>query len=416
MSASGPSAAAAPGPPRLVRDGGPYTAILTSRAAGADLDAARSTARSRSATRPLAGITVAVKDLVAVAGQPLGAGSAVRADAAPEPADAPIVARLRACGATIVGLVTLHEFAFGVTGLNAWAGTPENPRAAGCIPGGSSSGSAVAVADGSARVAIGTDTGGSVRIPAALCGVAGFKPSGSTTYPTTGVFPLAPSLDTVGTLASTVADLAAVHAALGELPGPPVRPARVGVVRAALDDAEPAVAIAVESVLAALVRAGCELVDVSWPGGERVLEVSTTIMFAEAAATHRRGLEERSDLYGADVRERLARGEAILRSEREAADRERTRLAREARALLSTCDCVVEPTVGVLPPTAEAAAAPEVVSRLVASTRLANVARLPAASIPVGGDGPPVGLHVTAASDVATLAAAAWIEWLLDAA
>ena len=173
--------------------------------------------RARPGHRPggcLEDFTVAVKDLVSVAGHRMTAGSSLRSEVPPEPADADVVFQLRSEGAVLIGTTALHEFAFGVTGINHHTGTPINPRAPSGIPGGSSSGSAVAVAQGAARVAIGTDTGGSVRIPAALCGVIGFKPRYGS-YSLHGVYPLAVSLDHVGVIARTVGDVETVHAALG---------------------------------------------------------------------------------------------------------------------------------------------------------------------------------------------------------
>ena len=161
-----------------------------------------------------AGIRLAVKDLIDIAGVPTTAGCrAVAETAGPAEADAACMAGARAAGAAIVGKANLYELAFGASGVNEWFGTPVNPLDPGLVPGGSSSGSAVAVADGEADVAYGTDTGGSVRIPAAFCGVTGLK----TTHgrmPLTGVWPLAPSLDTVGPMARDVAGAAAGMALL----------------------------------------------------------------------------------------------------------------------------------------------------------------------------------------------------------
>ena len=155
--------------------------------------------------RPLAGrgpARVSVKDLFDVAGDVTRAGSTILADAAPAPRDAPAVARLRAAGAVIVGRTNMVEFAFGVVGANPHYGTPKNPfdRATGRVPGGSSSGAAVAVADGMCVMALGSDTRGSVRVPAALCGVTGFKPT-ARRVPRDGAFPLSYTLDSVGPLA-----------------------------------------------------------------------------------------------------------------------------------------------------------------------------------------------------------------------
>src|SRR5215469_8021290 len=160
------------------------------------------------------GPRLAVKDLIDMVGVPTTAGSrAVAETAVPAVADAACMAGARAAGAAIVGKVNLHELAFGAAGTNSWFGTPVNPLDPELVPGGSSSGSAVAVADGEADYAYGSDTGGSVRIPSAFCGMAGLK----TTYgriSTAGVWPLAPSFDTIGPIAADVAGLTAAMALL----------------------------------------------------------------------------------------------------------------------------------------------------------------------------------------------------------
>jgi aspartyl-tRNA(Asn)/glutamyl-tRNA(Gln) amidotransferase subunit A len=154
---------------------------------------------------PLAGIPISIKDLFDIRGETTSAGSVVLREAVPTSADAPAVARLRAAGAILVGRTNMTEFAFSGLGINPHFGTPLCPyqREEGCIPGGSSSGAAVSISDSMAFGALGTDTGGSVRIPAALCGVTGFKPSAHQ-VPLEGVFPLSPSLDSVGVIALTV--------------------------------------------------------------------------------------------------------------------------------------------------------------------------------------------------------------------
>jgi aspartyl-tRNA(Asn)/glutamyl-tRNA(Gln) amidotransferase subunit A len=369
---------------------------------------------------PLEGAIVGVKDLVAVAGLPLGAGSRTRAAAPPEPRDAAVVAALRAAGAVVAGTVALHELAFGVSGVNDEVGFPPNPHDAGRVPGGSSSGSAVAVADGSCDLAVGTDTGGSVRIPAALCGVVGFKPARGR-YPLDGVLPLAPSLDQVGLLARSVAGIATAHHALtgDALATPPggVAGLRIGVERAGVDAADVEVAGAIEAALGALAGAGCELVDVAWPDRDEVFEVTTTVMFAEAAAVHRALIAGPwADLLGAPVAERLRAGAAIgegdYRAARAAADRLRVR----ARAVLDIVDAVVGPTVPIVAPTIEAARRDQALPRrLVAETRLANVAGVAALSLPlpVPAGRLPVGLQVTAASDGRALAAGSALTALL---
>jgi Asp-tRNA(Asn)/Glu-tRNA(Gln) amidotransferase A subunit family amidase len=385
-------------PPRLVADGGPYVAVLGDRP-------------SRQGSGPLAGWTVAVKDIISVAGFPLRASSKQRDDVPPQRSDASVVDGLRRLGASIVGITVMHEFAFGVTGVNAYAGTPANPRSPGSLPGGSSSGSASAVAEGSARLGLGTDTGGSVRIPAALCGVVGYKPSYGL-YPIDGVFPLAPSLDHVGLLAATVADLRAVHGALGFPDTATKPPRRVGINEAELEAADTEVAASVGAALRVLERHGAKVTPVSWPARDMTFATSTLIMFSEAAAVHRSGLQSRGADYGDDIRARLLQGSAIQAWAYAAAIRHRAEIRRRTLDVLAEVDCVLGPTVGVMTPTIDDAKSPELAPRLVEFTRLANVAGVPALSIPLPADGP-VGLQMTAADDSAVLAMGAGVERLL---
>src|SRR5882757_5118330 len=181
--------------------------------------AADARARTGVSLGPLDGKIVSLKDLFDVAGEVTRAGSKVLADEGkPAAADASIVQRLRAAGAVIVAKTNMSEFAFTGIGINPHYGTPGNPADRARVPGGSSSGAAVSVADGMCDIAIGTDTGGSVRIPAALCGVTGFKPSRQR-VPTAGAFPLSGSLDSIGPLALSVADCAKADAVMaGEAP------------------------------------------------------------------------------------------------------------------------------------------------------------------------------------------------------
>jgi aspartyl-tRNA(Asn)/glutamyl-tRNA(Gln) amidotransferase subunit A len=365
---------------------------------------------------PLERTIVAVKDLVAVAGLPVGAGSRARAGAPPEPGDAAVVRALRAAGAVVAGTVALHEMAFGVSGVNDEVGFPPNPRDRSRVPGGSSSGSAVAVAERTCDVAVGTDTGGSVRIPAAFCGVVGFKPAAR--YPLDGVLPLAPTLDQVGFLARSVAEVALAHGAVTGEPGlaaaTAARP-RIGVERAGLEAADGDVAAAVARALRAMQDAGWQLVDVEWPDRAEILDVSTTIMFAEAAAVHRKLLDGPSGgLLGAPVAARFRAGAAIGDGDYRAALAVAKRLTAQVGAVLGTVDAVVGPTVPMVAPTAEAARADEALPRrIVADTRLANVAGTPAVTLPVPTDALPVGLQVTSTTDAGTLAVGGAVAALL---
>ncbi len=375
---------------------------------------------------PLDGWRLGVKDLIDVAGHPVRGGSAARAGAPAASADAPVVATLRAAGAVIVGATKLHEFAFGVTGRNATDGTAANPAAPGRVPGGSSSGSAAAVAAGEADVALGTDTGGSCRIPAACCAVVGFKPSfGSVS--TAGVLPLSPSLDHVGWLSRTVGQAVALAAVLGVVEGwdrsggatgsRPIR--RIGVHRRGLaggtaDGGEdPVVSAGFEAALERLRAAGVELVDVDWPTGEDAFPASTAIMFTEASALHRRSLADAGARYGIDVRTRLVQGAGFDPDSYVLARSAQVALRARCLAVLAGVDAVVGPTLPAVPPLLDEAVDPAVAARLVANTRLANLTGLPAVSVPVPGTVLPVGVQVEARSDGAALAAAALLEGVL---
>src|SRR5438067_8374263 len=193
-------------------------------------DAADARANTGLTLGPLDGAIVSIKDLFDVAGEPTRAGSTFLAQAPPAVQDAPIVRRLRAAGAVILAKTNMTEFAFSGVGLNPHYGTPGNPADRSRIPGGSSSGAAVAVADGMCEIAIGTDTGGSTRIPAALCGIVGFKPS-QWRVPTQGAFPLSFTLDSVAPLARSVADCALAAAIMAADEPRPLVPATLARLR-----------------------------------------------------------------------------------------------------------------------------------------------------------------------------------------
>jgi aspartyl-tRNA(Asn)/glutamyl-tRNA(Gln) amidotransferase subunit A len=250
------------------------------------------------APSPFAGIPVSIKDLFDVAGEVTTAGSVVLRDAAAAARDAPCVARLRAAGFIPIGRTNMTEFAFSGLGINPHYGTPLNPydRAAGRIPGGSSSGAAVSVTDGMAFGALGTDTGGSCRIPAALCGIVGFKPTAQR-VPTAGAFPLSTSLDSVGPLAATVACCAALDAVLagepaGGLSRFPLDGLRMAVPQTVvLDGVEPAVAHAFDAALAALRKAGARIVDIPLRELAELAQINAKggLAAAQSYAIHRTG-------------------------------------------------------------------------------------------------------------------------------
>lgn len=326
------------------------------------------------------GIRLAVKDLIDMAGLPTTAGSrAVAETAIAAEEDAPCMAGARgAPGVGIVGKVNLHELAFGASGVNGYFGTPVNPLDPACVPGGSSSGSAVAVADGEADIAYGSDTGGSIRVPAAFCGITGLK----TTHGRIslgGVWPLAPSLDTVGPMARDVAGVAAGLALLE--PGftldtaPAARAARV---RPAGPEVDPAIDAAIDD---ALVRSGLDIAETRLPGWLAAREACGVIIDAEAAESNRALLTDpsRRDLLGADVRARLDEGAAISPAELARARNYRSQWQRELTAALRGAEVLVLPTVAFYPPPIE----PRVPHPYTAFTNPVNLSGFPALALPV---------------------------------
>jgi Asp-tRNA(Asn)/Glu-tRNA(Gln) amidotransferase A subunit family amidase len=358
---------------------------------------------------PLRGWPLAVKDIFAVQGRMMGAGSAVRAGSPASESDAPIVAGLRRMGAIVVGGTVLNEFAFGATGINEVTGWARNPRDASHIPGGSSSGSAVAVAEGSARIALGTDTGGSVRIPAALCGVVGYKPAVDT-ITTLGVFPLSKTLDHVGFLANSVADIRRVHeAVVGALVGGR-QLRRIGLVHDEVDGSDPQVANRMEPTIRALSRSGVEVVPVSLPSAEDAHAVSTTIMFSEAASVHEAGIIASPELYQEATLGRLLQGAAIPATTYLRAIHHRDAMRASVGLLLQDVDALFSITVPIQAPDIASAGLPTTPAKLVAHTRLGNVTGFPALSMPFPASGLPVGLHLVARDNATLLEVAAAVE------
>lgn len=326
------------------------------RASADAIDALRRVGRAPSR---YAGLPISLKDLLDVAGEPTLAASRALADTPPAPRHAAVVRRVLGAGLIPVGRTNMTEFAFSGIGINPHYGTPRNPwrREEGHIPGGSSSGAAVSVADGMAMAAIGTDTGGSCRIPAALCGVVGYKPT-ARRVPLEGVLPLSPSLDSVGPLANTVTCCAIMDAILaGEEPAPP-RPAPLGGVRLAaptnivLNDMDAPTANAFQRALTILSNAGARIEGVTFLAMEDIPETSAKGGFAaaEAWAWHHELLAEREETYDPRVRARILRG-----AEQSAADYIALLTARAdiiARMAAETApyDALVLPTCPIAPP------------------------------------------------------------------
>jgi aspartyl-tRNA(Asn)/glutamyl-tRNA(Gln) amidotransferase subunit A len=357
----------------------------------------------------LAGVPVAVKDLIDVAGCPTRAGSAAYGGSAPAQKDAPVVSSLRHAGAAIVGKTALHEIAFGTTGINAFEGTPANPHDIARICGGSSSGSAAAVAEGSAVIALGTDTGGSIRIPAAFCGVVGFKPQFGR-LSLRGIQPLAKSLDHVGVMG---ADVATVGSAFSVLNGTPPFGQESGSVLAldhlALESASSQVAVAIETALRSLNE--FEVIEVDLPDPGLVDAASTAVLFVEAAREHSARLRARPDDFGDDVRERLVLGAAISHAAYLEALATIAKLRSDLVRRLEDADAIICPAVPIVAPRFEEALGDATLpSVLVRYTRLANITGMPALSLPVPGVDLPVGLQVLGRRDEQVLAIAAAIE------
>ena len=309
------------------------------------------------APSPLAGLPISIKDLFDVAGEPTPAGSVALADAPPATSDAPIVARLRAAGAVIVGRTNMTEFAFSGVGWNPHYGTPLNPwdRTTRRIPGGSSSGAAVSVTDGMCAAAIGTDTGGSVRIPAALCGLAGFKPTAQR-VPREGCLPLSYSLDSIGPLAPTVACCALVDAVLaGEAPSVPAAPPIVGLRLLApqnyvLDDVDAAVGRAFERALSRLGAAGVRITTSRLAPLDELPEINARggLAAPEAFHWHRALLAAKGAVYDPRVRVRVERGGTMGAADYLEVLRRRVDFQTRMGALMAPFDAIVLPTTPIV--------------------------------------------------------------------
>ena len=308
---------------------------------------------------PLAGIPISIKDLFDVAGETTLAGSKALVGYPPAGRDAEIVTRLKQAGVVIVGKTNMTEFAFSGLGLNPHYDTPRNPwdRKVGRIPGGSSSGAAVSVTDGMAAAAIGTDTGGSVRIPAALCGLVGFKPTAARVS-RAGVLPLSRTLDSVGPIAPSVTCCALLDAILAgerfdELSPVPLASIRFAAPqRYVLDSMDTQVAAAFEQAKSKLAAAGAQIVEIAFAEVEEIPEINAKGGFtaAEAWAWHRNLIEARGELYDPRVLTRIVRGKDISAEEVETLQRRRADLMRRAQQVTAQFDALLMPTVPIVAP------------------------------------------------------------------
>lgn len=379
---------------------------------------------------PLAGLPVTIKDLYDVAGEPTQAGSIVCADDAAPADDAVAVARLRANHAAIIGKTNMTEFAFSGVGINPHFGTPRNPAdpVVARIPGGSSSGGAVAVALGLSVAGLGSDTGGSIRIPAALCGLVGFK-STQSRVPRTGAFELARTLDTVCSMTRSVADCITVDAAIADVPlsvkARPLAGMRFAIPQTLMfDGIEPAVARAFDRAVTRLSAAGA-LIDML-PFTElaqiQTLNAPGGFSAVEAFAVHHQRLAQRRDDFDARVAQRIATGAVATASDYLHMHDARQDWIRRAEAILHAYDALLCPTVPIVaPPIDDLVASDEAFFKanglLLRNTFAINYLDGCAFSLPCHAQGDlPVGLMLSAArgSDDRLAAVALAVEQALQ--
>ena len=385
-----------------------------------DGDAAMAAARTAAdeitkgvARGPLHGVPVALKDIFGVAGVRMTAGSKILAESAASE-DAEATARLKAAGAVILGKLNLHEFAFGATGVNPHYGPARNPWDLERITGGSSSGSGASVASGECPAALGTDTGGSIRIPASLCGIVGLKPTYGRVSKR-GVLPLSWSLDHVGPMTRTVEDAGIILQAIAgrddadastrDEPLPDynqtvrvgVQGLRIGVPKQFFfENVDAEVESAVRSALSLLEAMGAVIIEVDAPLISEIPGGVTAIMLPEALAYHQKWMTERPDDYGDDVRYRLELGATFLAVHYVQAQRRREMAVAAWRAeVFSKVEIIATPTTPITARLIEEGDL-QVTFNLIRFTNPLNFLGVPAISVPCGftGEGLPVGLQL----------------------
>jgi aspartyl-tRNA(Asn)/glutamyl-tRNA(Gln) amidotransferase subunit A len=377
----------------------------------------------------LAGLPVSIKDLFDVAGEVTLAGSTALDDRPPATADAPIVARLKAAGAVIVGKTNMTEFAFSGVGINPHYGTPGNPFDRARVPGGSSAGAPVSVADGQAIVAIGTDTGGSVRIPAALCGVVGFKPT-ARRISRDGATPLSTTLDSIGPLANSIACCAITDAVMaGDEPSAPEAAPVAGLRLAVpqtfvLDDLAPEVASAFTDACTGLSRAGAQIIDLPLAEFADYPRISDrgNLVNSEAFAWHEELLARRANEYDPRVRSRIEFGREVSAAGYIRICAARQEFIARVAARIEGYDGLIMPTVAITAPPVSAFADDREYFRLngliLRNTAVINFLDRCAATLPIQPPGTaPVGLMIVGehGGDRRLLAVARGIEGVLAA-
>jgi aspartyl-tRNA(Asn)/glutamyl-tRNA(Gln) amidotransferase subunit A len=384
-----------------------------------DADGARAAAREVDAERkrgvdrgPMHGIPISVKDLIDVSGQPTTAASRVRAHHVAS-RDSTVVRRVRNAGAIIIGKTNLHEFALGTTNEVSAYGPVKNPRDLSRTPGGSSGGSAAAVATGMGLASIGSDTGGSIRIPAAACGVVGLKPSLGE-VPLDGVVPLSATFDSVGPITRSVQDASALWAILASRPFPKLELPNANVVTYGelggyfTAQLSSDVRSIFEAAIERLRESGASIQPRLIDGTETIVDAYVNISLPEAAHWHEPTLETQGADYQAVTRERLEWGKTIPAVKYLAARDTRAHLGRAVDAALDECDVLVLPTMPIVAPTIgtteimldnDQRETIPVRSAMLRLTQLFNISGHPAISIPIPTSGMPVGFQIVGRRD-----------------
>jgi len=377
--------------------------------AKAAADAADARAKAGVSLGPLDGTIVSIKDLFDVAGEVTRVGSKVFAEEGkPATADAPVVRRLRAGGAVIVAKTNMSEFAYTGIGANPHFGTPGNPADRKRVPGGSSSGAAVAAADGMCEIAIGTDTGGSCRIPGALCGIVGYKPSRQR-IPTAGAFPLSYSIDSIGPIARSVEACARADAVMANETYVPLEPVslnglRIGVVEGyPIENLDETVDLKFSDAVARLNKAGAHISEEKLSLLDDMAQVNSKggVQPAEAFSIHRDLLSRRADAIDPNVQVRLERARTVSAADYIDMVRERARLIRSMDDRIADVDVLAWPTTPMVAPTMQEVAAPDEFARknamLLRNTVIVNFFDLCAISVPIPrGSGLPAGFMLVA--------------------
>jgi aspartyl-tRNA(Asn)/glutamyl-tRNA(Gln) amidotransferase subunit A len=404
---------------------------VSAERARAEADAADARRRHGTTLGPLDGTIVSIKDLFDTAGERTTVGSALFRESAPKTADCPAVARLRAAGAVLIGKTNLSEFAFHAMGTNPHFGTPGNAKDRKRVPGGSSSGAAISVADGMADIGLGSDTAGSIRTPSALNGLVGFKPT-QKRVPLDGAFPLSFTLDSAGPLAKSVADAHVCDAVLAAEPYRPIDAMSVRGLRLALPgrsylmtDLDGTVGPAFEAALTHLTRAGAIVTEIDIPALDAMQAVQARAGFSpvEASYIHRAYFEEKKHLMDPVVAARITRGLGVSAIEYIDMVRRRNALITEMDAVLAPYDALIMPTIPIVAP--EIATVLESVEAfmprtlmLIRNTFVANLFDLCSATLPMPSKGLPAGFMLTGRhmQDQRLFAVAASVERALAAA